>query len=160
VGKTSLAVAERAAAEAQAAARWARVRSQFWYLLFAGAAVTVVCLAVSGLRELAGYPAAVAAGSGFVLLFASSLRSVVADLAASAWGLIPVVLILGGVGGTGWFLWTRFVREKRTLGAVITGIEATDAGVHAAVKHAAEAARVEPYLNATLVKRGLSKGNA
>ena len=158
VSKTSFAAIDRAAEEQAAKARWAETRSRFWYILFIGAIATAVCLTFVATRALAGYPAIVAVGSAGVLLFASSLRTVVADLAASAWGLIPVVLILGAVGGTCWYLWRRFVRERKTLGAVISGVEKLDDGAKVVVKEAATEARVEPYLNASLVKRGLSKG--
>ena len=158
VEKKSLAAVDREAREKQAQERWARVRSQFWYLLLAGAAATAACLAFALTRALAVYPAAVAVGSGGVLIFASSLRQIVADLAATAWGLIPVVLIGAALAGTAAFVWSRLRRTKKVLHAVEDGVEALDAGAKAAVKHAATDAGVERDLNASLVERGLSEG--
>jgi hypothetical protein len=99
----------------------------------------------------------VAVGSGGVLIFASSLRQIVADLAATAWGLIPVVLIGAALAGTAVFVWSRLRRTTKVLHAVEDGVEQLDAGAKAAVKHAATKAGVEPDLNASLVTRGLSK---
>ena len=160
VEKKSLAAADREARERQAQERWTRVRSQFWYLLLAGAVATAACLAFAATRALAVYPAAVAVGSGGVLIFASSLRQIVADLAATAWGLIPVVLIGAALVGTAAFVWSRLRRTTKVLHAVEDGVEALDAGAKAAVKHAATQAGVEPDLNASLAKRGLSKGES
>ena len=158
VEKKSLAAADREARERQAQERWARVRSQFWYLLLAGAVAAGACVAFAATRALAVAAAAVAVGSGGVLIFASSLRQIVADLAATAWGLIPVVLIGAALAGTAVFVWSRLRRTTKILNAVEDGVEALEAGAKAAVKHAATEAGVEGDLNASLVKRGLSGG--
>lgn len=157
VEKKSLAAVDREAREKQAQDRWARVRSQFWYLLLAGAVAAAACLAFKAIRALAVYPAAVAVGSGGVLIFASSLRQIVADLAATAWGLIPVVLIGAALAGTAAFVWSRLRRTTKVLHAVEDGVEAAnDRPTKTAIHAASVASGVSPYLSAELAQRGYS----
>ena len=71
-----------------------------------------------------------------------------------AGGILGVLALVG----TAAFVWSRLRRTTKVLHAVEDGVEALDAGAKAAVKHAATQAGVEPDLNASLAKRGMSKG--
>jgi hypothetical protein len=157
IEKRSRASEDKARAEQQADQRWERVRSQFWYLLLAGAVATAAGLAFTATRALAVYPAAVAVGSGGVLVFASSVRQIVADLAATAWGLIPVVLIGAALAGTAAFIWSRLRRTTKVLHAVEDGVERLDGAAKAAVTFEAVKAGVHADLHASLRKRGLAR---
>jgi hypothetical protein len=160
IEKRSRASEDKARAEQQADQRWERVRSQFWYLLLAGAVATAAGLAFTATRALAVYPAAVAVGSGGVLVFASSVRQIVADLAATAWGLIPVVLIGAALAGTAVFIWSRWRRTTRVLHAVEDGVERLDGAAKAAVTFEAVKAGVHADLHTSLRKRGLARKDA
>jgi len=154
IPKIGLAAAERESKEREAAARWQRDRSMFWYVLIAGLIGSAVCIAWTPLRPFVGYPAMGGAGSAAVLVLGAAFRQVVGNLAGGFWALLPVLALLAALGGTCLLLWLWFRRERRTLDAVQDGVQKLDKGAKAAVQAAATTKGVEPHLHNRLVKRG------
>ena len=158
IPKVGLEAAERDAREREAAARWERDRSMFWYVLFAGLVGSAVCIAWAPLRPFVGYPAVGGAGAGAVLVLGAAFRQVVGNLAGGLWALVPVLALVALLGGTCVLLWAWFRRERKTLFAVQDGVEATkDKAVKDAIQSASVESGVESHLSAELVGRGYSQ---
>ena len=157
IPKIGLEAAEREAREREAAARWERDRSMFWYVLLAGLVGSAVCIAWAPLRSFVGYPAMGGAGAAAVLVLGAAFRQVVGNLAGGLWALLPVLALLAALGGTCVLLWLWFRRERKTLDAVQDGVQKLDKGAKAAIEAEATEAGVEPHLHDRLVRRGYAK---
>jgi len=157
IPKIGLAAAERESKEQEAAARWQRDRSMFWYVLIAGLIGSAVCIAWTPLRPFVGYPVVGGAGAAAVLVLGAAFRQVVGNLAGGLWALLPVLALVALLGGTCLLLWLWFRRERRTLDAVQDGVQKLDKGAKAAIEVETTARGVEQHLHNRLVKRGYTK---